>query len=92
MRSPASACGTSTNSYKALKELLYISHATSEVSDAVSKVIEARLHAVKTAFYRRESFVRSGGIVIVLLRRQAANEMVLLGVFTGTAHEIRYAF
>jgi hypothetical protein len=75
-----------------LKELLYISHATSDVPNAVSKVIEPRLHTIKPALYRYEPFIRSGGIVIDLLRRQAANEMVLLGMFTGTAHEFRYAF
>jgi hypothetical protein len=76
-----------------LKELLYISHATSEVPDAGSKVIEPRLHAIKTAFYRYEPFVGSGGIVIiVLLRRQAANEVMLLSMLTGAAREFRYAF
>jgi hypothetical protein len=75
-----------------LKELLYISHATSDVPNAVSKVIEPRLHAIKTAFYRHEPFIRSGGFVIDHLRRQAANERVLLGMLTGAAHEFRYAF
>jgi hypothetical protein len=76
-----------------LKELLYISHATSDVSNAVVKVIEPRLHAIKTAFYRHEPFLRSrGSIVINLLRRQAANEVVLLGMLTGAAREFRYAF
>jgi hypothetical protein len=89
MRSPASA---STNSCKVMKELLYISHAISEISNAVSEVIESRLHAIETVFYRHEPFVRSGGIVILLRRRQAANEMVLLGMLTGAAHEFRYAF
>jgi hypothetical protein len=75
-----------------LKELLYISHATSDVSNAVSKIIEPRLHAIKTGFYRHEPFLRSWSIVVVLHRRQAADEMVLLGMLTRAAHEFRYAF
>ncbi len=58
----------------------------------VSKVIEPRLHAIETAFYRHEPLLGSGSIFIILLRRQAANEMVLLGMLTGAAHEFGYAF
>jgi hypothetical protein len=50
------------------------------------------MHPIKTALYRREPFLCSGGIVIFLLRRQAANEMVLLGMLVGVAHEFRHAF
>ena len=70
-----------------MKELLYISQATSEV-------VELRVHAIKTGFNGHESFLRtsSGGIVIVFLRRQAANEMVLLSMLAGAAHEFWYTF
>jgi hypothetical protein len=54
------------------------------------------LHAIEAAFHRRQSLLCRKAfifvIVIVLLRCQAANQMVILCVLPGTSHQVRDAF
>lgn len=73
-----------------MKELLDISNAASEVLDAATKFIEPGLHPIEAVFYRYESLLRRRSIVIALLRRHAANQMVLLSMLTGAAREVGY--
>jgi len=74
-----------------VQELLDIANPRSEISNATTKIVKLRLHAIQAAFYRREPLLRCGVGIITVCWRQAANEMVLLSVLTGAAQEVRYA-
>jgi hypothetical protein len=83
-----SAVSVASGSRKFVKELFYISNAASEVLDATAEFIEPRLHGIEAAFDRHESLFCLGRSNVVLLRRQAANEVVLLGMLPGAAREV----
>jgi hypothetical protein len=78
-----------------VKELLDIDKPVIEVIEPFmkvvkpsSKVIEPRLHTIETVFYGSESlFGRNHGLLMIL-RCQTANEMVMLVMFPGASHEV----
>ena len=64
--------------------------------NAATKNIEPRLHAIEAASVDVSRFSVATpsreGIIIVLILRQAASEMLHLSMLAGAAHESRYAF
>lgn len=71
-----------------MKELFDVSDATCDVVDATAQFVEPRLHAVEAAFDRLESLFCLGRGIVGLLRREAADEVVLLGVLPGATREV----
>jgi hypothetical protein len=74
----------SRSSCKFVEELLDISNAARETLDLTAEIIEA-------TFYRHEPLFRLRHSVVAIIRRQAANKMVLLAMLPGTAREFRNA-
>jgi hypothetical protein len=72
-----------------VKELLDVSDAASEVLDATAEFLKPRLHAIEAALDRDESlFCLGRSSIVVLLRCQAANDVVVFGMLLGAAREV----
>jgi hypothetical protein len=94
------------SSCQLVKERLYISDASGKVielalyvgelgryaSELCLYASELRLHVSEASFDRDEALVRRSICFIVFLRFQAADEVMLLCVLPGAAHEVRNPF
>jgi hypothetical protein len=76
----------------ASKVPLQFSHAASkvplEISHATGKVIQLRLHPIEAGFDRCQSLLCRRGFIYIILRSQAAYEMMLLCVLPRTSHQV----
>jgi hypothetical protein len=70
---------------------LYVSELRLHISELRLHISELCLHISEAAFYRKESLLWRRDCFIVCLRFQAANEVVLLRMFSRAAHEVRNA-
>jgi hypothetical protein len=71
-----------------VKELLDIDKPVIEVIEPLMKVVKPRLHTIEMVFHGSESlFGRNHGLLMIL-RCQTANEMVILVMFPRASHKV----